>query len=199
MKRNGPLAIIFHTLFVVFILAPLVMVVVISFTPEAYLSFPTNGLSLRWFWAIADNREFVSAFWASLWIGFAAAVLALALSVPAAIAVHRFRFFGRDAMIALFLSPLIIPHVVLGVAFLRFFVTIGILRNVRRADRRACRRHHAVRHQAGARIAGQHRSGGGAGGGLAGCDAPARVQACDPSAHHSGHRRRMVDLLHPEL
>ena len=49
MKRNGPLAIIFHTIFVMFILAPLVMVVVISFTPEAYLSFPTNGLSLRWF------------------------------------------------------------------------------------------------------------------------------------------------------
>ena len=91
------------------------------------MSFPTNGLSLRWFWAIADNREFVSAFWASLGIGFASAVLALALSVPAAIAVHRFRFFGREAIIALFLSPLIIPHVVLGVAFLRFFVTIGIL------------------------------------------------------------------------
>ena len=121
MNENGNFAVLFHALFVGFILAPLAMVVVISFTPEAHLTLPTTGLSLRWFRAIADNQEFISAFWMSLGLGLLSASFALALSVPAALAIHRFRFIGRDAVIAVFLSPLIVPHVVLGVAFLRFF------------------------------------------------------------------------------
>ena len=49
----------------------------------------------------------------------------VALSVPAALAIARYRFRGREAMTALFMSPLMIPHVVLGVAFLRFFNIAG--------------------------------------------------------------------------
>ena len=71
MSRNGPLALIFHTLFVVFMLAPIVVVCLVAFTPEGYLSLPTNGFSLRWFRAIADYPEFVHAFWVSLVAGCA--------------------------------------------------------------------------------------------------------------------------------
>jgi putative spermidine/putrescine transport system permease protein len=46
--------------------------------------------------------------------------------VPAALAIARYRFRGRDALAALFLSPLMIPHVVLGIAFLRFFTSAGL-------------------------------------------------------------------------
>jgi len=52
--------------------------------------------------------------------------VALLFAVPAALAVARYRFRGRDALAALFLSPLMIPHVVLGIAFLRFFTLIGM-------------------------------------------------------------------------
>jgi putative spermidine/putrescine transport system permease protein len=127
MNKNGNFAVLFHSSFVVFILAPLAIVVFISFTPEAYLALPTTGLSLRWFRAIAENREFISAFWLSLGLGLLSASFALVLSVPAALAIHRFRFLGRDAVIAIFLSPLIVPHIVLGVAFLRFFASVGLL------------------------------------------------------------------------
>ena len=130
MNRNGPFGLFFHALFVVFIVAPLIMVVVISFTPAAYLALPTDGLSLRWFWAILEYRDFVSAFWLSMGLALVAATIALMLSIPAALAIHRYRFPGRDAVIALFLSPLIIPHVVLGVAFLRFFAMTGMLGTV---------------------------------------------------------------------
>ena len=126
MSRNGPLALVFHTLFVIFTLAPLVVVCVVAFTPEAYLSFPTNGLSLRWFRAIADYPEFIRAFWQSVWLGALSSAIAVAFAVPAALAIARYEFRGRDAMMALFLSPLMIPHVVLGIAFLRFFTEIGL-------------------------------------------------------------------------
>jgi putative spermidine/putrescine transport system permease protein len=113
MRSNGPLALIFHTIFVVFMLAPIVVVCLVAFTPEGYLSLPTTHFSLRWFRTIANYPEFVHAFWVSLGLGALSSIVALLFAVPAALA-------------ALFLSPLMIPHVVLGIAFLRFFTAIGM-------------------------------------------------------------------------
>jgi len=121
MMRNGPLALIFHTLFITFTLAPLVVVCLVAFTDKGYLSMPFDGASWRWFAAILDNPEFVDGFWFSLQLGVASATLALVLSVPAALAIGRYSFPGRGAINAFLLSPLMIPHLVLGVAFLRFF------------------------------------------------------------------------------
>ena len=126
MRRNGPGALAFHTLFVIFMLAPILVVCFVAFTPEGYLSFPTDRWSLRWFYAIARYPEFVSAFWRSLWLGALSSAVAVAFAVPAALAIARYRFRGREAMLALFMSPLMIPHLVLGIAFLRFFTEIGL-------------------------------------------------------------------------
>src|SRR5262244_3929536 len=126
MSRNGPIALAYHTLFVIFMLAPILVVCWVAFTPEGFLSFPTDRWSLRWFRAIGRYPEFVSAFWRSLWLGALSSAIAVTFSVPAALAIARYRFAGRDAMTALFMSPLMIPHVVLGIAFLRFFTQIGL-------------------------------------------------------------------------
>jgi putative spermidine/putrescine transport system permease protein len=126
MSRNGPLALCYHALFVVFMLAPILVVCFVAFTPEGFLSFPTDRWSLRWFRAIARYPEFVSAFWRSIWLGSLSSAIAVAVSVPAALAIARYRFPGRQGMTALFMSPLMIPHVVLGIAFLRFFTQIGL-------------------------------------------------------------------------
>lgn len=126
MTRNGPLALAYHTLFVAFVLAPILIVCVVAFTPEGFLSVPTTRLSLRWFRAILDYPEFIAAFWNSVWLAALSSAIAVGFSVPAAVAIARHRFPGREAMTALFLSPLMIPHVVLGIAFLRFFTQIGL-------------------------------------------------------------------------
>ncbi|MCW2240053.1 ABC transporter permease [Azospirillum canadense] len=126
MNRNGPIALIFHTLFLAFLLAPILIVCVVAFTSQGYLSLPTQGLSLRWFKAIADNPEFVRAFRDSLVLGAISSTLAVGFSIPAALAIARHQFPGREAITALFLSPLMVPHIVLGIAFLRFFTQIGL-------------------------------------------------------------------------
>ncbi|WP_460450982.1 ABC transporter permease [Alsobacter sp. SYSU BS001988] len=126
MTRNGPLAVAFHLAFVTFMLAPLAIVCAVAFTPEGYLSLPTNGFSLRWFRQILAYPEFLRAFWSSLWLAALSSTIAIMLSVPAALAIARYRFPGREALTALFLSPLMVPHVVLGIAFLRFFTQVGL-------------------------------------------------------------------------
>lgn len=119
MRRNGTFAVIFSALFAVFMVAPLVVVVGVSFTPKGFLEFPPSGFSLRWFKAILDNPEFIASAWISLKLGVASASVATVLAVPAALAIGRGRFAGREALQALFLSPLTVPTVVLGIAFLR--------------------------------------------------------------------------------
>lgn len=126
MNRNGPIALIFHTLFLGFLLAPILVVCVVAFTSKGYLSLPTDGLSLRWFRAIADRPEFIDAFWQSLLLGTVSSTIAVGFSVPAALAIARHRFPGREALTALFLSPMMIPLLVMGIAFLRFFTLIGL-------------------------------------------------------------------------
>ncbi|MGD9941919.1 MAG: ABC transporter permease [Burkholderiaceae bacterium] len=126
MRLSGAFALAFHILFLVFMLAPILIVCVVAFTPEGYLSLPTRGPSLRWFRAIFDHPEFITAFTDSLWLGALSSTLSIALAVPAALAIGRHIFRGRDAMAAIFMSPLMIPHIVLGIAFLRFFSELGL-------------------------------------------------------------------------
>ena len=121
MNRLSPAALIFHAAFLVFILAPLVVVALVAFTPDGYISLPVHGASLRWFRAILDHPDFVASFELSVELGFAASALATILILPAALAIGRFQFPGREAILAFAMSPLMVPPVVLGVALLRFF------------------------------------------------------------------------------
>lgn len=124
MRKNGPIALIFHTLVIAFVLAPLVIVVLVAFTPDETLTLPTHGVSLRWFRAILNYPDFISAFVNSLKLAFASATLSLIVALPAALAIGRARFPGAAFSTAC-CSPLVIPGLVLGIALLRFFALIG--------------------------------------------------------------------------
>ena len=125
MQKNGPIALVFNALVIIFMLAPLVVVCIVAFTPAETLALPTRHFSLRWFDQLLHSTEFVQSFWNSLWLGIAAATISTALAVPAAMAIVRYEIPGRGFLQGLFLSPLIIPQLVLGVAMLRMFSVLG--------------------------------------------------------------------------
>jgi putative spermidine/putrescine transport system permease protein len=74
---------------------------------------------------VFKHPDFVQSFWNSVWLALSSATLATLIAVPAGLAITRYTFAGRDGLNALFLSPLIIPHLVLGVALLRLFSLVG--------------------------------------------------------------------------
>lgn len=115
----------FHALFAVFMLAPPAMVVLVAFTDKGYIAMPFDGASLRWFRAILQQNDFVTAFFRSVALATGAATLAVVLALPAGMAIAWHRFRGRDVVLGLLLSPLTVPHVVLGIAILRFLTQIG--------------------------------------------------------------------------
>ena len=126
MKKLPLPLLVFHSLFGLFMLAPLIVVVLVSFTDKGYVSLPFDGASWRWYRAILDNQDFIDAFWRSLALGSAAATLATLVAIPAGMAVAWHRFAGREVILSLLLSPLMVPHIVLGIALLRFMTLIGL-------------------------------------------------------------------------
>lgn len=116
---------IYVTAFVVFVLAPLVVVVGASFDPQALLRFPPHGISLRWY-DMALRSAFVPAARLSLTVAVSATICALALGMPAAWALARYTFRGKAFISGLMSSPLLVPQLVIGVALLQIFAQLGL-------------------------------------------------------------------------
>jgi putative spermidine/putrescine transport system permease protein len=99
-------------------LAPVLIVVLYSFSANAYFTFPPVKYSWHWFESFFDNDGFRDAFKNSLLISFVVSPVTLMIAVPAAYALARGTFAGRQLITALLMSPIIVPGVVTGVAFL---------------------------------------------------------------------------------
>jgi putative spermidine/putrescine transport system permease protein len=109
-----------------FIPLPLVLVTFLSVFRQEIPSFPPEGYSFAWFFAVAKNKSFVDGFILSFEVGVAATLIGLALAVPASLALARRRFTGKGAISALLLMPLIVPGVVLGTAIYVFQIETEI-------------------------------------------------------------------------
>lgn len=104
----------------VFMFAPIVAVVILSFNPQQFGSFPMEGFSFQWYVKLAQNRTILSAFKNSLVLGSLTAVSVTFIGIPAAMAFVRYEFPGKNTLNTLLLTPIMIPEVVLGVALLLF-------------------------------------------------------------------------------
>jgi ABC-type spermidine/putrescine transport system permease subunit II len=106
---------------IAFLLVPMLIVVVLSFSSGQLLEFPPPGLSLKWYRSLVADRELVDSLRLSLWIAVCSSTAALALGTAAALALGRHAFRGRRLAQLLLLAPLIIPYVVLALGLLRLF------------------------------------------------------------------------------
>jgi putative spermidine/putrescine transport system permease protein len=104
-----------------FLLAPLVVIGLVSFTTTQYVTFPPVGFTLRWYAQILNNQEFLGSLTLSLGVAATTAVLATILGVPVALAIDRYLTRGRALVEGFFLSPLLLPALVIGVAMLQFY------------------------------------------------------------------------------
>jgi putative spermidine/putrescine transport system permease protein len=122
----GPLEKIFHIMFLSFLLAPLVVVVLVSFNDGPYLHLPTGWLSLRWYKQLIVQKEFRDAFYYSLSLAVVSASFSLIVSFPGALAIVRHKFRGRDVLTGVIMGSLAVPSIVFGVGFLRVSSMIGL-------------------------------------------------------------------------
>jgi putative spermidine/putrescine transport system permease protein len=113
-------------LIVAFLLAPIALIVLYAFNPSNVQGWPLDGLSTKWFSSTFANEEMRAALWLSVRAALIATAIALALGSLAAFAVHRFRFFGREAVSFVFILPLALPGIITGMALNSFFAFGGV-------------------------------------------------------------------------
>ncbi len=116
----------FVVAFFLFVLAPIVIVVVISFSDKAFISFPIEGFSFRWFERIYEYQPFLDSFVVTLEIAFLSALIGAVLGVPAALALTRSRWRAANVIMTFLLSPLSMPLIVLGFSLLFYLSALGL-------------------------------------------------------------------------
>lgn len=109
-----------------FMLVPIVLVVWLSFFDNQILALPPTGYTLRWYGALLGQPQFVGGFLTSLEVAIVATGAGLVVSVPAALALVRSRFRGREAMLQFLMSPLVVPAIVIGAGLYMFFIEVEI-------------------------------------------------------------------------
>jgi spermidine/putrescine transport system permease protein len=131
LSRNGRIVLrAFFALVVVFLYAPIVILLIFSFNKSAIPAFPLSGFTLHWYREFLGNSELKSALATSAIVAALSSIGAVALGVCASLALTRRRFVGKGAVSALLLSPLVIPYVVFGIALLLLFHTVGVSRSL---------------------------------------------------------------------
>ncbi|WP_273689905.1 ABC transporter permease [Ketogulonicigenium vulgare] len=124
MARRLPQALfnILVLLAYLFMLAPVVAVVVISFFDDQIIQFPPSGLTLRWFGNAWARSEFTAGLIESLKLALTATAIGVPAGAAAAYAIHRGRFHGRKALSTLLLGPLAVPSIIMGTALYIFYI-----------------------------------------------------------------------------
>lgn len=115
----------FAALTLLVIYAPLALVVVNSFNTSRSFAWPPPGLTTKWWAAAASSAGAREAIMVSVQVALLATAIALVLGTMAALALTRFRFFGRDTVSLLIILPIALPGVVTGIALANAFRTMA--------------------------------------------------------------------------
>ncbi len=108
-----------------FLLLPLVVIIGSSLTSTSYLTFPPQNPTFKWYLAVLSDTTYVDSFITSTILAACSTAASIAIAIPSALAVARYSFPGRNFLTALFMSPLVLPYLVLGSALLQFTGYLG--------------------------------------------------------------------------
>ena len=117
----------FCALVFAFLILPTLAVIPISLNPSAFLVFPTEGLSLRWYAALFDSPAWTHALRNSLMVAIATTLIATPLGTLAAIGLARMRSRLKPLLIGLFAAPMVVPVIIVAIAFYFLFAPMGLV------------------------------------------------------------------------
>lgn len=126
-SRLRGFTVLWTVLVLIFVYAPLLLVVINAFNASNTFAFPPTGFTLQW-WSAAWNSD---GMWASLGnsvvVGLVATAIALVLGTMVAFAVQRYDFFGKQTVNLLVVLPITMPGIVTGIALNATFTSaLGI-------------------------------------------------------------------------
>ena len=121
MRRFPASLLCFIAAVYVFLLLPIAIVIPMSLNAGEYLTFPPQGLSLRWYVSFLNSEPFTNALLRSASVALLASLLAAVVATPAAIFYVRHLRAGREEFRLMMLAPMLLPEVLTSIALLFFF------------------------------------------------------------------------------
>ena len=118
---------VYCALTLVFLCAPIAIVIAVSFNASEFIEFPPRAWSLRWYRNYLGSAQWVEPTVLSLRIAAITTVLATVLGTAAAIGLTRGRFRGRRALEFFFVSPTVMPTIVLAIGLYLLFARFRIV------------------------------------------------------------------------
>lgn len=103
---------------VIVVLAPLIVVILASFTADKFVTFPPEHWGTLWYSMAVHDPELISAFKLSIIVAIIVAAASSALGTLAAVGVHRSSFRGRGLITTALLTPIALPHIVIAIGLL---------------------------------------------------------------------------------
>ncbi len=117
---------VLSALVLVFLIAPVLVIIPLSFNADTFLLYPLSGFSLRWYEELFTSDIWQRALRNSLIISPLATLLAMVLGTTAAIGLVRVKFRGKALLMSILISPMVVPMVIVGVALYFFFAPLGL-------------------------------------------------------------------------
>jgi len=110
-----------------FLLAPVAVVLIISFSSANYLQFPPPGLSLRWYDNYLTDPRWTNATRVSIEVAVLVTILATLLGTGAALALNRWDFRGRQVLYSFLISPIIVPVIIIAMGSYLMFAPLRLV------------------------------------------------------------------------
>ena len=118
--------VIFSSLVLFFLTAPLVILIIQSFTNESYLSFPPPTYGTRWYTEVIYSEDWQNATFLSLTLALIVTPLSLVLGTLVAFGLERGPKKGKQTIQAIMISPMVLPHIVLGLGLFKIALQLNI-------------------------------------------------------------------------
>ncbi|MBI3968240.1 MAG: hypothetical protein HY329_21600, partial [Chloroflexi bacterium] len=111
---------------VLFLMAPMIVLIMLSFTSSEWLSFPPKCCSVKWYGRAVAAPGFVDALILSVQLATIVTICSLILGIAAALGIARGTFRGRGLLLMALMSPLVVPSIVTGLAMFQLFFITGL-------------------------------------------------------------------------
>ena len=102
----------------IFMFAPILATVILSFNKSMFGGFPMTGFSFQWYGKLLENAAVIQAFKTSLWIAVVTAAVTTLVGIVTALALVRFDFRGKGILGTMVILPALVPETILGVGLL---------------------------------------------------------------------------------
>ncbi|MDE2385132.1 MAG: ABC transporter permease [Alphaproteobacteria bacterium] len=116
----------FVALVLLFLIAPILAIMPLSFNSESFFSYPMPGYSLRWYQDFLGNERWQSALRLSVLLAVLTTILATTLGTMAALGLSRSRLPGKAAIMAVLISPMVVPAIISAIAMFFFYSKVGL-------------------------------------------------------------------------